>query len=356
MIYSLNTYTKETKKIISNYETICIEINGNICSAVDLEDPYFAVGGYELYIFKKAYKEKKEENQKDSDLNKEKHIFDNFNSEEKEKLPLILKVEGLNIKKMIYLGNKKIICVGNNGIFLIKFNEEYTSSNILFHVKKDKQFKKIIKLNDNHFLTFGEKVPIWKWAINKEENDIEIKFIFNLNPKINDIFKINDKYIACQINERLSILNLKNFQEHLQIKEEDFEVTEMMLNSFINKVTDGIFGAIAKNRDKIYFFDIETGKKINELKINNKYTEINRFITSKRDKEDVDIITICNYCQYHRGNYDIIQDFTLNKNEWENLSENTYYLKNSFSDIIEMSDNSIIIPDEKKLYVLFYPF
>ena len=143
---------------------------------------------------------------------------------------------------------------------------------------------------------------------------------------------------------------MKNFQEHLIIKEEIDYFTE------INKVTDEIFGAISKNRDKIYFFDIETGKKINEININDKYIEINRFITSKRDKEDIDIITLSHYSEYHRGSHDIIQDFTLNKNKWENLSENTYYLKNSFSDMIEMSDNSIIIPDEKKLYVLFYPF
>ncbi len=85
---SLNTYTKETKKIISNYEAISIEMNSNICSAVPLEDPYFAVGGTDLYIFKKTYKEKKEENQIDSDLVIEEHSFDGYDEfkieEEKE--------------------------------------------------------------------------------------------------------------------------------------------------------------------------------------------------------------------------------------------------------------------------------
>ena len=104
------------------------------------------------------------------------------------------------------------------------------------------------------------------------------------------------------------ILNLKNFQEHLIIKEEIDYFTE------INKVTDEIFGAISKNRDKIYFFDIETGKKINEININDKYIEINRFITSKRDKEDVDIITLSHYSEYHRGSHDIIQDFKIKAN------------------------------------------
>ena len=40
-IYSLNTYTKEPKKIISNYKQICIEINSYIYTTVPLEAPYF---------------------------------------------------------------------------------------------------------------------------------------------------------------------------------------------------------------------------------------------------------------------------------------------------------------------------
>ena len=139
-LYLLNTFNKEEKFLISDYEHQEIEIKKNIRIATELDESYFAAGGDGLYI----YKIEKDNSKKEKDL--------------KHKIILISKFEKLDIHGMIYLFDKKLIIVGSKGILLIKFDGDYKNYNMLFHVYKSKSFNKIIKTYDNCFITFEEVV------------------------------------------------------------------------------------------------------------------------------------------------------------------------------------------------------
>ena len=157
---------------------------------------------------------------------------------------------------MINMGKNKIICAGRNGIFLIELNNDYSSSNIIFHIMKDKQFVNLIKTYDNHFITYGKDISMWKWNINEEENNIDIKFILN-DKNVKNICEISDKYFAYQTLENIPIILSKTFKEHLKIK---YETTWFDIG--INKLTDDIIGTISKDKKSIEFFNIQTGEKL----------------------------------------------------------------------------------------------
>ena len=141
-------------------------------------------------------------------------------------------------------------------VFLIELNNDYSSTNIIFHIMKDKKFINLIKTYDNHFITYGENIPIWKWNINEEENNIDIKFILN-DKNVKNICEISDKYFAYQTLENIPIILSKTFKEHLKIK---YEINRY--ENGINRLIDDIIGAISKDKKSIDFFNIQTGEKL----------------------------------------------------------------------------------------------
>ena len=100
---------------------------------------------------------------------------------------------------------------------------------------------------------------------------------------------------------------------------------------------------------KFIFLILKKDKKYFEIK--NNYI-IHGFIKSKRAKED--IITNIEYSADFSG-YGYVQDYSKNKNNWQELSSTgstwSFYLRH----IYEMDDFTILVSAQDKLYVLFYP-
>ena len=164
---------------------------------------------------------------------------------------------------MIYLDNKKLIAGGDQGIILIKFDGNYINYNIIFHINKNEIIRNIIKTYDNYFISYGNDIPICKWEINKEENNIDNLFILKTEKDVLGICEINNKYFTYQTEEYIYILNYKTFKEHIKIK---YTIQSYIYReNGINKLTDKIIGTISYNSDQLDFFDVETGEKMFEI-------------------------------------------------------------------------------------------
>ena len=329
-IYSLNSFNKEEKITISKYEQHWLKPNNSVYVSIPLNEPFFASGGKGLFIYKNEVNPKKEEYKK--------HI-----------VTLILEVKNINISTMIFLGNEKIISGGyQNGIHLIKFNDEYKNYNIIFHIENKQTIETIIRLNQC-FLSYGENIPISKWKLNEAENNIEKISFLKPEKKIMNLCEISNKYFAYQTPEYIHIIYLNTFKEHLRIK---YKINGIFHFNGITKFNDKIIAAISEDEYKLDFFDIETGNKVYE--INGEDTMFKGFLKSKREKDETEIIAICEYCSGRAG-YGFCLDFSLHNNNWIKLSKTsgtwTFYLR----DISEMDDNTILISGQKELYVLFYP-
>ena len=177
--------------------------------------------------------------------------------------------------------------------------------------------------------------------IKKDKNKIEKVTFLKNGQNINNICDINNNYFAYQTNNYICIVNINTFKEKRRIRYGN------TIN--INKYNDKIIGVISGNKHEIYFFDIENGKKVFEIK--NDYI-IHGFIKSKRAKED--IITTIEYSADYSG-YGYVQDYSKYKNNWEKLSSTgstwSFYLRH----IYEMDDFTILVSAQDKLYVIFYP-
>ena len=334
--YSRNSFNNEEKINISKYKEYTIKPPGNVYTTTSLDEFYFAAGGVGLYIYKI-----------DKNLKK--------NEEKLYKITLISKVENVDINTMIYLGNQKIIVGGNKGFLLITFNRDYKSYKINFHIFKNEEIYKIIKTYDNYFISYGINIPICKWAINKQENNIEKLLILNPGNNILGLCEINNKYFAFQTEDFIYIINYKTFKTHIKIK---YRIQGYLYRkNEINKITDNIIGTIGYNSDQIDFFNIETGEKLFEI---NKDDDDNQvfyrgFLRSKRAKEETEIIFLCENFKY-MSNDSYCLDAKLDYNKLDIMSRtlNKWYIKPEH--IFEMNDLTILISGNEEIYVLFYPY
>ena len=189
---------------------------------------------------------------------------------------------------MIYLENKKIIAGTNQGILLIKFNENSKSYNIIFHINKNEVMRKIIKIYDNYFISYGDDIPICKWEINKEENKIDKLLVLKTKKIVLNICEINIKYFVYQTEDYIYILNYKTFKEHIKIKNQIQK--DANHENGINKLTDKIIGVISYYFDQIDFFDVETGEKLFEISVDDNGNKVfyRGFLRSKREKEEIE--------------------------------------------------------------------
>ena len=256
---------------------------------------------------------------------------------------------------MIYIDNKKLIAGGNQGILLFKFNGNYKSLNINFHINKNEEIRQIIKTYDNYFISYGNYLSICKWEINKEENKIDNLFILKTEKIVLGICEISNKYFAYQTEDYIYILNYKTFKEHIKIK---YKIQSYIYRTNgINKLTDKIIGTISYNSDQIDFFDVETGEKLFEISNDDNGNQVfyNGFLRTKREKEEIEIITLSENIQYMRR-YGYCLDMKVNNNKIEILSQTSdewWYI--DLRHIFEMNDKTILISGEKDLYALFYP-
>ena len=322
-IYSLNTFEKKEKIVISKYEQHTLKPNGSVFISISLNKPYFASGGIGLFIYK---------------------IEDNPNKEEYKKhiITLVNQVSQMHILSMIYLGNEKILSGGiNKGISIIQFDKDYKSYNYLLKIDQNKTINNIIQIKRYNFISLEEKRLISKLVLYVELNKIEKVIFLKIGENIINICEINKNFYAYQTNKYICIVNINTFKEKRRIKYE--------YGKNIYKYNDEIIGAISDNQNQIDFFDIEKGGKVFEIKSN--YI-IHGFIKSKRAKED--IITIIEHSSYCSG-YGIVQDYSKDKNEWKEISNTgstwTFYLRH----IYEMDDFTILVSGQKELYALFYP-
>ena len=187
-IYSLNDFNNKEKIRICDYKIYSIEPPNSIFVTTSLDEPYFAAGGFGLYVYKI-----------------EKNI------DKKYKIDLISNINNINVSTMIYLYNMQLIVGGGNGIFFIKYNKEFKDYEVIFHVNKNMNIDNIIKTYNNYFLSLENRDYIIKWIINKEENNIEKLFSFNNNKGICNICDINKKYFVYQTQEFIYIIYHKNF-------------------------------------------------------------------------------------------------------------------------------------------------
>ena len=333
-LYALNTFDKIKKITIDDYEFHTLKPPENIYYSISLDEPYFASGGSKLFIYKIENK------------------IPEKNDHYKHKITLVLEVNEIEIFAMIYLGNRKIISVGYKGINLIQFEENYKGYNILFHIMDNFNIKNIIRGNDESFISYGENLPIWKWKINKEENNIEKLFCLNSKQSIKDICKISNKYFAYQTEDHIHILNVKTFAEKIKI---EYEWHKYSFLFGLVRYSDEILGAISNNRMQIGFFNVETGEKVFEIKDDNESCFLLGFLKTNREKNENEIIAISEYFS-GRGGYGLAGDFSLHNNKWEKLihtftSSWTYSLRH----IYEMKDKTILISAQNQLHVLFYP-
>ena len=328
-LYSLNTFDNREHITINKYEQHWITPPFDVIVSTSLEDPYFSFGGNGLLIYKK------EENQLKDDYKKYQVI-------------LILEIKDIDISAMIYLGNRKMISGGYKGFNLIHFKEEYKSYNMIFHIMDNIKIDNIIKGYDESFISYGDNIPIWKWKINNKEDNIEKLFILNPDKKIINLCEISNKYFAYQTNYHIHIINMKTFQQKLKI---EYRYMNFPING-LRRYSDEIIGVISEEKDKIEFFNVETGEKLYE--INDNTCSIKSFLKTNREKDENEIITISEHSS-GMGGYGVSTDFILHNNKWEKLSETgstwTYYIRH----IYETDDKTILISGQKELYVLFYP-
>lgn len=255
--------------------------------------------------------------------------------------------KNLDIYTMIYLDNKKLIIGNNNGIYLIKYDKDFKSYNIIFHTKENKCINNIIKINDNYFLSLENAKSIIKWAINKEENNIVKLWDMNDYKHIYNICVLSNKYFVYKNEEFIYIINHKNFKEHLKI---DYKCQNHEIG--INKLTNDIFGAISYESRQIDFFNAETGQRLFEIRGGGANECFDGFLRSKRSKGEIEIITLNEHLAYQRC-YGYCSDYKLNTNKGENISKIfvqwTGHLRHIFD------DNTILVAAQEELYVLFYP-
>ena len=248
---------------------------------------------------------------------------------------------------MIYLGNKKLISGGQKGFNLIHFEEDYKSYNIIFHIMNNLKINDIIKGYNESFISYGDDIPIWKWKINKEENNIEKLFILNPFKKIINLCEISNKYFAYQTNYHVHIINMKTFQQKIKI---DYCIIPYSANG-IRRYSEDIIGLIAQDNNKIEFFNVETGEKLFE--ICDDTCLIKSFLKTNREKDENEIITISEHSSGRAG-YGVSTDFSFHNNKWEKLTETggtrTYHQRH----IYEMDDKTILISAYEKIYIMIY--
>ena len=329
-IYSLNNFSNKEKIKISDYEQHLINPPDKVYVSVStsLDKPYFAAGGKGLYVYKIKEKEDK-----------------------KHTITLVSKNKNLkfNIIRMIYLNNKKLILGGTQGIYLIKFNKDFNSYDIIFHKNENNEINDIIKINDNYFLSLENSKSIIKWVINKEENNINKLHDLNNFKFIYNICDINNKYFVYQNEEFIYIINHKTFKEHLKIK----YYCQNHENG-INKLTNNIFGSISYYSRQIDFFNVETGQKLFEIRGSGANELFRGFLRSKRSKEEIEIITLNEHLAY-MPSYGYCSDYKLSANKGEIISKISDQWSDHIRHIFEMDDNTILVANQEKLYVLFYP-
>ena len=324
-IYSLNTFNNEEKRRICDYEQYSIRPPNSVFATTSLDETYFAAGGLGLYIYKI-----------------EKNI------DKKYKIDLISNISNINVKTMIYLNNMKLIVGGCDGIFLIKYNKEFKDYNIFFHVNNNMNIDNIIKTYNNYFISLENRKYIIKWIINKEENNIKKLFYLDNNKGICNICDINKKYFVYQTQEFIYIIYHNNFKEHLKINYDLFN----FIGNAINKITDDIIGVTSSDAYQIDFFNIETGDKIYEIPDENHIFQ--GILRSKREKNDIEIITLNEHIVYQRS-YGFCSDYIYNNNKWEKISITPNRVSSYISHFFEMNVNTILIPAQHDLYVLLYP-
>ncbi len=277
------------------------------------------------------------------------------NEEKLYKITLISKVENVDINTMIYFGNQKIIVGGNKGFLLITFNIDYKSYKINFHIFKNEEIYKIIKTYDNYFISYGINIPICKWAINKQENNIEKLLILNPGNTILGLCEINNKYFAFQTEDFIYIINYKTFKTHIKIK---YHIQSYRYRkNGINKITNNIIGTIGYNSDQIDFFNIKTGEKLFEINEDDDDNQVfyHGFLRSKRAKEEIEIIFLSEHCKYMSSDsYCLDAKLDYNKLDIMSRTLNKWYIKPEH--IFEMNDLTILISGNEEIYVLFYPY
>ena len=164
---------------------------------------------------------------------------------------------------------------------------------------------------------------------------------------------MNNKYFSYQTREYIHIANYKTFKEHIKIEYD----TQFFENS-INKLTDNIIGALSYNPDNINFFDIETGEHLFTMRAEKDEYPIffHGFLVSKRNKGEIEIITLSEYLAYQRT-YGYLADWKLsdNNNKLEKMSITTKRWSDRHHHIYEMKDNTILISGFDEFHVLFYP-
>ena len=333
-IYVLNTFHKDEKILISNYEQHWIKTYNNISAAVGLSKSFFAFGGRSLDIYQK-------EINKDTDKGTDKY-----------KVTLITEISNIPVSAMISLGKEKIVVGNYSGIYLIKFCDNYKKYNICKLASK--RLTNVIKLNKNNFISFEEK-KIYKWNLIKAENSIEIKCILRTEDNILNMCEINKIYFAYQSYMCIHIIYSNTFKERKRIKYDDFKID---INNFgslyydkrISAINGKIIG-ISNAQNKIDFYNIETGKKVAELISDSR---IFSFLGSKRDKEENDIITICEYFS-GRGGYGFCQDYSLKNNKLIKLSQTMGTWEYNLKQVFEIDNNTILVTGEKEIYFLLYP-
>ena len=322
-IYSLNTFNNKEKFRLCDYEQYSIKPPNSVFVTTSLDEPYFAAGGLGLYVYK---------------IGK--------NIDKKYKIDLISKINNINVFTMIYLNNQKLIVGGCKGIFLIKYNKEFKNYNIIFNVNKNNSVDNIIKTYNNYFISLENKKYIIKWIINKEENDTKKLFYLNNNKGICNICDLNKKYFAYQTQEFIYIMYHKNFKEHLKINYKLINFSDA-----INKITEEIIGVTSSNGYQIDFFNIETGDKICEISDENHIFK--GILRSKREKKDIELITLNEHIAYQRS-CGFCSDYIYNNNKWEKISIIPNRLSNYIRHFFEMNDNTMLISAQADLYILLY--
>ena len=327
--YSQNSFNNQEKINISKYKEYKIKPPGNVYTTTSLDESYFAAGGVGLYIYKI---EKKLKN-----------------------VTLISKVENVNINTMIYLGNQNIIVGGTEGFLLITFNMDYKSYKINFHIFKNENIYKIIKTYDNYFISYGIDIPVCKWEINKQENNIDKLLIINPGNNILGLCEINNKYFAFQTKDLIYIINYQNFKVHIKI---NYQIQSYLYRkNGINKITNNIIGTIGSNHDQIDFFNIETGEKLFEINKDDNENQVfyRGFLGSKRAKEETEIIFLSEHCEYMRSDsYCLDAKLDHSKLDIMSRTSNEWYIEPEH--IFEMNDLTILISGGKIIYILFYPY
>ena len=329
-LYSLNKFDNIGKITVNKYELHIIKPPLEIVVSTSLDEPYFSFGGdYGLLIYKK-----------EDNLKEDKYY--------KHKIILILQIEDISISAMIYLGNRKLISGGEKGFNLIHFEEDYKSYNIIFHIMDNLKINDVIKGYNESFISYGDDIPIWKWKINKEENNIEKLFILNPSNKIINLCEISNKYFAYQTNYHVHIIDMKTFQQKIKI---DYYISGANTNG-IRRYSEDTIGLCSHDLNKIKFFSVETGEKLFEIS-DDRYT-ISSFLKTNRDKDENEIITISKYSS-GRFPYGVSTDFSLHNNKWEKLTETSHTRLYLHDHIYEMNDKTILITAFNFLYILIYP-